>query len=127
MRGFRIELMAGVAAIAIGLLLPFAAGAAKADDMRSAMKENLDANHDGVVSDAERNAARQARFKAADANGDGFVTREEFAAAGPARDAGRKNKMFASMDGNGDGKVSKAEFDAASANMRERMKAARQD
>lgn len=122
MRGFRIELLAGVAAIAIGLLLPFAANAAGDDDTRDKMMSKIDTNHDGVISDDEWNAARDARFKKLDANGDGFLSSDEMTAGAKQHNAARSEKMFKRMDTDGDGKISKAEYDAASAKMRERMK-----
>jgi len=121
MRGFRTELLAGVAAIAIGLMLPFAADAAGDGAPRGKAMEKIDTNHDGVISDAEWNAARDARFKALDANGDGTLSSDEMAAAAKKRGAEREARMFKRVDTNGDGKISKAEYDAASTRMRERM------
>lgn len=105
MRGFRAELIVGVAAIALGVLLPFAV---QADNS------------------AGRDAAREAHFKAADTNGDGVISHDEFIAEAQKRAAERAEIRFKRIDANGDGKVTKAEYDAAAAKRYERMKARRQ-
>ncbi len=102
---FRAELIVGVAAIALGVMLPFAVQA---------------------ESSAGLNAARDARFKAADANGDGAISQAEFVAEVQKRAAERAEIRFKRLDANGDGKVTKAEYDAAIAMRQERMKARRQ-
>ncbi|MFZ2468506.1 EF-hand domain-containing protein [Parvibaculum sedimenti] len=105
MRGLRAELIVGVAAIALGLLLPFAVQA------------------DNSVG---RDAAREARFKAADTNGDGAISHDEFIVEAQKRAAERAEIRFKRIDTDGNGKVTKAEYDAAAARRYERMKAHRQ-
>lgn len=78
----------------------------------SQMFDRLDADHNGVISQAERDAMRaQHREGAArwehvspDANGDGIVSREEYVAAGAA--------VFTRLDANGDGQVTREEAPA---------------
>lgn len=103
--GFKAELIAGFAAIALGVLLPFAVQA-----------ENS----------ATPTTASDAHFKAADTNGDGVVSQAEFIAAVQKRATERAEIAFKRMDTDGDGKVTKAEYDKAVAMRRERMKARRQ-
>ena len=122
----KLEVLAGVAAITAGLMLPtfFSAMASEVPPPPPGM-QRLDTNHDGKISPQERQAAGHARFKALDANGDGFVTREEAMAEAEKRIAARTDRMFKLADTNGDGKISQAEFDAAGKKMRERAEARR--
>ncbi|MEN6541964.1 EF-hand domain-containing protein [Parvibaculum sp.] len=110
MGGFRAELIAGFAAIALGALLPFAVQA-----------------EDSAAPATARATAHDARFKAADTNNDGVVSQAEFTAAAQKRAAERAQIAFKRIDANGDGKVTKAEYDAAGAMRRERMKARHHD
>lgn len=122
----KLELLAGVAAIALGLLLPVALHADPAADAPPSHAETfkkLDTNHDGKISSDEWKAASDARFKKMDANGDGFISHDEMRAAARKRTAERVDKMFTRMDTDKDGKISKAEFDAAAEKMRARMEA----
>lgn len=104
--------------------------------------EEVDANADGLVTPAELEAHRAARFAATDADGNGSLSRAEIEARMlinqeerrvkfldrmfSKRDAngdgqltldemtaGRAGKMFERADADGDGQISKAEFDAA--------------
>lgn len=113
--------------------------------------EELDANSDGQVSQAEFAAHRAERFETADANGDGQLSRDEILARGKARDEaraerradkmlerldankdgaltlaelndGRGGKLFDRADSDGNGAVSKAEFDQMKEHHKERKK-----
>jgi hypothetical protein len=126
MRKVRLELLAGLAAITVGLLLPVALHADPADNAppsRAETFKKLDTNHDGKISPDEWKAASAARFKKMDANGDGFISRDEMLAAAQKQTAERVDRMFTRIDTDKDGKISKAEFDAAGEKMRERMEA----
>lgn len=78
----------------------------------SQMFDRLDTDHNGIISQAERDAMRaQHREGAArwehvnpDANADGIVSREEYVAAGAA--------VFTRLDANGDGQVTREEAPA---------------
>lgn len=63
----------------------------------------MDADGDGLVTAAELEALREARWAALDADGDGSVTREEFAAHAAARADDRAGRMFDRLDADGDG------------------------
>ncbi|HEX7777458.1 MAG TPA: EF-hand domain-containing protein [Parvibaculum sp.] len=127
MRKVKLELLAGVAAIAIGLVLPGVLHADPAGDAPPPSHENmfkkLDTNHDGTISPDEWKAAEDARFKKMDANGDGVISRDEAMASAQKRIAERVDRMFARADTDKDGKISKAEFEAAGEKMRERAAA----
>lgn len=79
------------------------------------MFERLDANNDGVISEAERpqrreRGERRTRGERAerpnfDANNDRQISRDEFAAMGA--------RMFERLDANSDGRVTRAEAEAA--------------
>jgi hypothetical protein len=74
-------------------------------DRRAAVRESVDTNHDGKISQEERDAARaryDARFKAADTNHDGGLSRDELKKAGGFAAIERN---FDAMDTNKDGKV----------------------
>ncbi|PTX56882.1 EF hand domain-containing protein [Litoreibacter ponti] len=79
--------------------------------------EELDANGDGGITQAEMQAHRMARFAAADADNDGSITREELLAraqegAGE-RMSKRVDRMIERLDANDDGALSEAELTAA--------------
>ncbi len=76
----------------------------------SAMFDRFDADKDGVITEAEIEAARATRLAAADTNGDGALSAEEFTARAVARAAERAAGMFARLDADGDGKLSDAEM-----------------
>jgi hypothetical protein len=101
MRTVRLELLAGVAAIAIGLLLPLSLHADPADGSPPPGRGDL--------------------FDQIDTNHDGFISHDELLAFEQKRTAARVDKMYDRMDANHDGKVTKAEYDAAIAQMRDRM------
>lgn len=75
------------------------------------MKMQLDADKDGRISRAE--AAKEPRlaekFAEMDANKDGFLDRADR----EARMTARRAEWFTAMDGNRDGQISRAEYDAA--------------
>lgn len=73
------------------------------------MFTELDANSDGVVTKAEIEAHRQARFTAADTDGDGALSVDEVIAAAQKRMAERTGERmrerFAKMDADKDGRL----------------------
>ena len=88
-----------------------------------AMFARMDANGDGVVSDADKAARMAQRFAKMDTNGDGMLSQAEFTAAHEARGeagakrmgkrGGRGGQMIERADSNGDGQVTKAELQTA--------------
>lgn len=95
-------------------------GPGKHKAKRAKMMEKFDANGDGVIDDAERAKAREARkakraerhaemLRLYDTNRDGTLDDAERAAMRTARRAA----MFNKLDANGDGVITRAEFDAA--------------
>ena len=64
----------------------------------------MDANHDGVLDQADRDARRQARFERLDANDDGEL--------GPADREARQKQAFDRLDADHSGGISFAEFTA---------------
>ena len=76
--------------------------------------EEMDADKDGKITEAEITAHRQARVAAADANGDGKLSAEELAALHlqqmQARASQRAERMIEAMDSDGDGLLSAAEM-----------------
>lgn len=87
------------------------------------MFDQLDADHDGAISQAEEQAAAQqagpglaralgGMMRRSDANGDGKLAKAEFLAS--------QGERFDRQDANHDGKLSKAERDAARAAMQRR-------
>lgn len=85
-----------------------------AADRRDEWRAKVDTDGDGVISEAERQAARAERVaereRQLDADGDGKVSDEERAKAR----AERASEMRARIDGDGDGKVSADELAASS-------------
>ncbi|MBL8548361.1 MAG: hypothetical protein JNJ73_00145 [Hyphomonadaceae bacterium] len=71
-----------------------------------------DSNGDGQITREEANAARARMFARLDANGDGFISEADRDARRQAAEQ-RRAERFARMDANRDGKVSQAEFNAA--------------
>ncbi|MEM7445600.1 MAG: EF-hand domain-containing protein [Pseudomonadota bacterium] len=71
--------------------------------------ERFDADGDGQITVEEVEAYRAARFEAADTNGDGVIDEAEFQAAAEARAmervAERAGEMFARIDEDGDGQL----------------------
>lgn len=130
MRGFKLELLAGVAALAIGIVLPGVVGAATDEapppgPMHGRMLEKFDTDHDGKLSPEERKAIGEARFKQMDSDGDGFVSHDEAQASAVKRATERSERMFKAADADGDGRISRAEFDAVGEKMHKRAEARR--
>ena len=120
MRSFKIELLAGIAAIAIGAALPLVAHAA-GNQKPGGMFEKIDTDKDGKISPQEMKASSDARFTAHDTNGDGYISRDEMIAAHQKRVEDRVDAAIKRMDKDGDGKISKAEHEAGAQKMMERM------
>jgi hypothetical protein len=76
--------------------------------------EAVDTNADGIITQVELNAVRDAAFARMDGNGDGQITPEEMTASREAQKAerrqGRAEQGFAQLDSNGDGVVVLDEF-----------------
>ena len=68
---------------------------------------DLDVDGDGVITAADIDALREARFAALDGDGDGEVTREEFAAASRIDAGNRADQLFDRLDADGDGVLSR--------------------
>ncbi|MEM8630297.1 MAG: EF-hand domain-containing protein [Pseudomonadota bacterium] len=111
----------------LGVIAIFGAGTAmlattvfaQEDENRRAQRaaeifEQLDADGDGSVTQAEIEAARSGRFGEMDANGDGEVTEEELTAHIEARSARRVERAAAEMlsrnDANSDGVLTEDEL-----------------
>lgn len=81
--------------------------------------EELDANGDGQITEAEMQAHMQARFDTADTDGDGKLSRDELSARMEARQAERRAKrldwMFENRDADGDGALTMEEMRAGRA------------
>ena len=119
-------LFAAAAALAV-----LAAGVAAAQMGPGAKLGAADANHDGVITRAEFDAARAARFAQLDANHDGSLSADERPHWGPPpgqqppadhpHDGAHHGMM--NPDANGDGVISRAEYDAQGAQMFSRLDA----
>ncbi|WP_171209741.1 MULTISPECIES: EF-hand domain-containing protein [unclassified Ruegeria] len=72
--------------------------------------QELDANGDGEISEAEVTAYGQQRFSTADADGDGQLSVEEMLASAQARASDRVTKMFEKYDADEDGFLSQEEL-----------------
>jgi Ca2+-binding EF-hand superfamily protein len=117
----RIALFCAVAALAMSASWAPPAAAA---DRAAAFFDRVDANHDGVIDEAEAQAVRKAMFDRVDTNHDGYITQDEAEAARQrwrqrAEAAGHKlperagsGTWFAKADTDGDRRISWAEFDA---------------
>lgn len=94
-------------------------GAAPNDAARAQFAQQrfdaLDANHDGVVTQAEFVAAASARFQQIDTHGTGKVTAAQIAASPQAHERAARvaARVVKRLDANGDGVVSQDEFLAA--------------
>lgn len=107
----KLFILGGVAAFA----LAGAAAAQQAGDHPL----RADADGDGRISQAEFVARHAERLQAMDADRNGVVTAAERTAARDARQAERADRRFARLDANSDGAISRAEFDAAAEHRRE--------
>ena len=77
------------------------------------MFQEMDANKDGKVTQAEIDAFEAARAAEIDADHDGKITADEIQAFREKERAKRQAAMLARMDSNGDGSVSVQEYEAA--------------
>jgi Ca2+-binding EF-hand superfamily protein len=123
MTAFTLPRLAALTAIvAVGTLVPAAAGATpgpRADLIVKLLVTIADTNTDGKIDAAEMAALRDRRFADLDANQDGVVSADEMAHA--VQRAERRVKLltdavgvrFTGLDTNGDSAVSKAEYAAA--------------
>ncbi len=83
--------------------------------------EQMDANKDGNLTQAEVDAFRAERATAMDSNGDGVVTFEEAKAARQAKREERARARFMRQDANGDGVVTVDEIGSRADQMFERL------
>ena len=72
--------------------------------------EEIDADGNGEITQAEMDAMKAARFAKVDANGDGALSIEELTAQGAQKAATRAEKMLERRDANGDGVLSADEM-----------------
>lgn len=72
--------------------------------------EQLDADSDGQLTQAEMEAMTKNRFSEVDANADGLLSAEELAAHQQARIAERTARMIEKFDKDGDGQLSATEM-----------------
>ena len=72
----------------------------------------LDADGDGLVTQAELDAHREARFADVDTDGDGAISLEEFTEHAAMRSSERAAQMFARLDADGDGVLSRDVLEA---------------
>ncbi len=100
-----LSLIALAAAIAAGLFVTTGAEARGGGERASF--ETLDADGDGLITQAELDAQREARFAALDSDGNGQITLEEFTASAQMRSEERAARMFARLDADGDGALSR--------------------
>jgi Ca2+-binding EF-hand superfamily protein len=77
------------------------------------MIQEMDANKDGKVTQAEIEAFQAARAAEIDADKDGKITADEIQAFREKQRAKREAEKLARMDANGDGSVSVQEYEAA--------------
>jgi Ca2+-binding EF-hand superfamily protein len=106
-----------LASLGIGVVGPALAERRSGQGAMSSFNfDQLDADKDGKVTEAEIAASRAARVKAADANGDGLMSAEELAAMQLAEMTERATamaaEMIARMDSDGNGLLSAAEMAA---------------
>lgn len=113
--------LAGVSAAVLATALPMAAMAEKgpvgpAMGLMLHRFDEIDADKDGKMTEAELAAFRAARFAAADADGSGGLSAEELAAFRSEQMAERQSEMAGRMlerlDADNDGQLSAAEFAA---------------
>ena len=89
------------------------AHANKRAEFRQRFFDQIDTNHDGVVSRAEYQAWIDGRFDKLDSNHDGTVDANEIASsAATAERVQKRAEGFVKRNGGGNGTVSKADFEA---------------
>lgn len=135
--------IAGAAYAAPGMMMDKDMTKAEAQQHTAEMFKKMDANGDGVLNDADRQARMDKRFDSLDTDKNGAISRAEFAAGHEARmghgggdhakgghDGHRKGKMGRHggmmkdmADTNNDGAISSAEFAAHHAAMFDRADA----
>jgi Ca2+-binding EF-hand superfamily protein len=81
-------------------------------DLFRGLFDEIDADADGSVTEAEVAAFRTAQLQAADANGDGNVSLDEFATVYFARIRPQMVDAFQAFDDDGDGAIAAAELEA---------------
>ncbi|MEO5625393.1 MAG: EF-hand domain-containing protein [Dokdonella sp.] len=87
--------------------------AGKRGQFRQRLFDQIDSNHDGVVSRAEYQAWVDSRFDTLDSNHDGRVDATEIAhSAATAERVQKRADGFVKRNGNGSSTVSKADFEA---------------
>lgn len=92
-------------ALGMAVLIVFASTAFANEGKGGRWFDRLDANGDGIVTQAETDAHQSERFNEKDANGDGMISREEFSV--------RAHDRFARSDADGNGEITKEEFRGA--------------
>lgn len=100
--------------ILLATALSFAAAPALADsqdpiEQLLANFDRVDANSDGVITQAEYRTVQDTRWTQIDRNGDGYLGEDDF----PRRAARRARTQLAEiayLDANGDGRISQSEF-----------------
>lgn len=99
-------------AIVLGLAVSLAPAAEAKGGMgpRDVTFEQLDANSDGSLTQAEMAAHRAARFAEMDTDGSGTLDAAEITAAAEGRKARRAERMIERIDANGDGVLSQEEL-----------------
>ena len=86
---------------------------AKHAEKHAEMLEKFDANGDGTIDEAEREAAMLAKFAEIDTDGSGALSQEEVTAHQYAKMVERSEEHFAKADANSDGVISVEEFETA--------------
>jgi len=110
---FPIKQTLAVVLLSLGAALP--ALAQQSPRSPDEMFAEADANHDGVVTLAEFQAARSARFDHLDRNGDGYISMDDIPAFLRSRPKAEQGMaaLIRLADTDHDGRVSRAEFTAA--------------
>ena len=84
-----------------------------------------DTNNDGQITQAEFQAAADAKFNQADTDFDGFLSQDEMKALKQQKRAQRAAKKFERQDVNGDGAITKDEMEATQSAKKDKMQARR--
>ena len=111
-RSIKMTIRTNMKIAALSGLLAIGAVAATAQQSGQDRFQQLDADGNGEITQAEFQAHAEARFAEVDADGDGFVTGEELKAAGDARRAERSAKMLERFDTDGNGSLDASELEA---------------